>query len=117
MRALGARPVDSELGMAANADPWRTLRLRRRWLLGLGLGWLPFAAFLTWLQDTNTLAPWSPLLALPYLGCFVFHARQLHKGRCPRCGGPFTSLSRLKARALWYWQCDTCNAAIGDPVS
>lgn len=92
-------------------DPWHALKVRRRWLLGLWLGWLPFMGLLEWWQRRGLPAPWAVLLAVLYLAGLLGLVWQLRRARCPGCGGALGSPLRFGAGALWLGRCQRCATA------
>jgi hypothetical protein len=97
-------------------DPWHTLKLRRRWLLGLWLGWLPLMGALEAWQRRGLSAAGAVLLAVGYLGVLLGLAQQVRRARCPQCGGAFHSGTRVRLPSLLAWRCDSCHAPVGAPL-
>jgi len=108
---------------AMSADPWRPLRVWRRMVIGLWLGWLPFAALLIHLQETVLRPPWAVYVGVGYLSLFLICGVCANLCRCPKCGERFGRLVysvrerfSLPSRAPWAWRCDKCDTPLGDPI-
>jgi hypothetical protein len=97
-------------------DAWHPLRVRRRIVVGLWLGWLPFGGLLMTLQDRFLPSPWAALIGVAYLAGFMIAGVWVSGLRCPRCHHDFAPLFVWKPRAIWNWRCDSCRAEIGDPL-
>lgn len=98
----------------ADPDPWQTLRVRRRWMVALWIGWLPFGLLLMELQESLLPAPWPFLLALGYLASFWVSSLRFAATRCPRCRRVFAPFFSFQVRG-WSRLCNSCGTAIGDP--
>lgn len=115
--------LGSERALAASSgvirgDPWRAIRRRYRWAIGLWLGWIPCGIVLIQLQDRILPAPWPLALALAYMTGFVVAGARLARSTCPACDRRFRPMNRSAPRyAPWSRRCQSCGARIGDPVS
>lgn len=116
MLRVGSPTLIADIRRTVRMDQWHALRVRRRWLLGLSLGWLPFMGLLEVLQRHGLAVSWAVALTLLYFGGLIGVGRQLHRTSCPRCRRPFLALSRVRARTLWSWSCDSCDAPLGAPI-
>lgn len=97
-------------------DAWHPLRTRRRVVVGLWLGWLPFGGLLMTLQDRVLPGGLAALIGIAYLAVFMVAAVGVSGLRCPRCHRTFAPLFTWRPRAIWNWRCDRCRAEIGDPI-
>ena len=72
------------------SELWPALRRRRRWALGLWLGWLPFAGLLMVAQDRWSVSPAATFpLVVAYAAAFIVAGHRWERWPCPRCGRPF----------------------------
>jgi hypothetical protein len=97
-------------------EPWRTLRRRFRWMLGLWLGWLPFGVLVMRLQDSVLPPPWSIGVALAYLGAFMVAGLRYSLSRYPRYGHTFALGFRGRRTPAWAPRCLHCGIRLGAPL-
>jgi hypothetical protein len=69
---------------------WRALRRRRRWALGLWLGFLPLGVLLMAVQARWPAFKSVTVLVLVVYGiAFLIAGHRWERWPCPRCGRPF----------------------------
>jgi hypothetical protein len=99
-----------------HTDPWRKLRNRRRWWLGLILGWIPFVLLVVRLQSTFLRPPLGIVVVLGYMATSLAIGLRFNATPCPRCGRQFVSIFGSTLNSPWSQRCESCKVKIGDSL-
>jgi hypothetical protein len=100
------------------SDPWRVIRHRYRWAIGLWAGWLPFGIVLGLVQHWILPARWAVGLAIAYLLTAWSAGILLAFSICPACDREFRPMTfSLKPYLPWSRRCQSCGARIGDTIT